>query len=112
MLTVITSKGNDKNSMLELRFGRAAWFCIFREETGETEFVKNMAASQESAGIRAARYIHELGAGKVISGDFGHKAAELLEAKRIQMVLLHGQGLTIGDIIDKLNKGLKKTSSK
>ena len=52
--------GNNLDSGFDLRFGCAGWFCILDEETGAT---------------------------RVISGDFGSKAKELLEKFNIQMVL-------------------------
>ena len=59
---------------------------IFREHLG--------------AGTKAVEMVVKLGAGKVISGDFGPKAKELLEKLNIQMVLLSDDSKSIADIID------------
>ena len=41
MKTVITSSGNELKSNFDLRFGRAAYFCIYDEESKETSFFQN-----------------------------------------------------------------------
>jgi predicted Fe-Mo cluster-binding NifX family protein len=46
----------------------------------------------------------DLGAGKVISGDFGPRARDLLERFHIQMVILPDDKQTIGQIIERLKQ--------
>ena len=103
MKTIITSTGNKLSSEFDLRFGRAAWFCLFDEETGKSEFHENKhSEAQSGAGSKASEFIIELGAEKVISGDFGPKAKDLLEKFKIQMVILDNENSTIKSIINKL----------
>lgn len=103
MKTIITSKGDKTTSLFDTRFGRAEWFCLFDEDSGKISFVENNSMeSVHGAGTRAVEQIVELGAGKVISGDFGPRAKELLEKFEIQMVVLQGEGRTIGEIIKKI----------
>ena len=103
MKTIITSRGDKTTSLFDPRFGRAEWFCLYDEETGDTEFVENRnRETVHGAGRRAVEQIVELGAGKVISGDFGPRAKELLDQFKIQMVILQGEGMTIADIIKKI----------
>jgi predicted Fe-Mo cluster-binding NifX family protein len=103
MKTVITSSGDNLNSSFDLRFGRAAWFCFLNEETGETRFeVNEYAESQGGAGTKASEKMIENGVTKVISGDFGPKAKELLEKFNIQMVVLQAEENTISEVIAKL----------
>jgi len=103
MKTVITSSGNHQKANFDLRFGRAAWFCIVNEATGKFSFMENdqMNASG-GAGTSAAEKMIELGIQKVISGDFGPKAKELLEKFNIQMVILPDDQQKIKEIIDRL----------
>ncbi|MEA3445892.1 MAG: NifB/NifX family molybdenum-iron cluster-binding protein [Bacteroidota bacterium] len=104
MKTVITSTGNSENSKFDLRFGRAAWFCLFDNESGKLEFHENLQANaQGGAGTKAAEKMVELSIGKVISGDFGPKAKDLLEKFKIQMVILQDDGITIREIVDKIS---------
>jgi predicted Fe-Mo cluster-binding NifX family protein len=91
------------DSAFDMRFGRAAWFCLYDKDSGKLEFYENHHAnSNHGAGTKAAEKMIELGVEKVISGDFGPKAKELLDKFNIQMVILQDDGLTIGKIIEKL----------
>ena len=88
MKTIISSTGNRTNSSFDLRFGRAEWFCLLDEESGKTRFIKNTHQdSSHGAGTKASETVIEQGATKVISGDFGPKAKELLDKFNIQMVI-------------------------
>ncbi|MBN2598208.1 dinitrogenase iron-molybdenum cofactor biosynthesis protein [Labilibaculum sp. A4] len=103
MKTIITSTGNQLNSIFDLRFGRAGWFCLYDDQSGEISFIENENInSQSGAGTKTVEKVVELGAQKVISGDFGPKAKELLEKFNIQMVLLQDDNSTVQHIIDKL----------
>ncbi len=102
MKMLITSTGNSLNSKLDLRFGRAAWFCVYNPETKESEFIENENINaQGGAGTRTAEKVAELGVKKVISGDFGPKAKSLLERFKIQMIILDESSKTIQEIINK-----------
>ena len=101
MKTLISSTGNKLDSGFDLRFGRAGWFCLLDEETGETSFYENENKdASHGAGTKAVEKVVELGATRVISGDFGPKAKELLEKFNIQMVLLSDDSKSIADIAD------------
>ena len=103
MKTLISSTGNNLDSGFDLRFGRAGWFCLLDEETGETSFYENdNKEASHGAGTKAVEKVIELGATKVISGDFGPKAKELLEKFNIQMVLLSDDSKSIADIVDSI----------
>ena len=103
MKTVITSSGNNLKSNFDLRFGRAAYFCIYDEESKETSFFQNEhAEAHGGAGTKASEKMIELGVQKVISGDFGPKAKDLLDKFKIQMVVIKDDNNTIVDIIDKI----------
>lgn len=103
MKTVITSTDKKTSATFDLRFGRAAWFCLYDDESGKTEFVENAHLNDgHGAGTKAAELMAELGATKVISGDFGPKAKDLLEKLNIQMVIIPSDQNTIADIINKL----------
>ncbi|WP_461629199.1 NifB/NifX family molybdenum-iron cluster-binding protein [Labilibaculum euxinus] len=103
MKTIITSTGNQLNSIFDLRFGRAGWFCLYDDQSGEISFIENENInSQSGAGTKTVEKVVELGAQKVISGDFGPKAKELLEKFNIQMVLLQDDNSTVQHIIDNL----------
>jgi len=103
MNTLISSTGNNLDAGFDLRFGRAGWFCLLNEKTGETTFYENEnKEASHGAGTKAVEKVVELGANRVISGDFGPKAKELLEKFNIQMVLLSDDSKSISDIIDSI----------
>jgi len=103
MKTIISSTGNHLDSGFDLRFGRAGWFCLLNEKTGEITFHENEHKdASHGAGTRVVEKVVELGATRVISGDFGPKAKELLEKFKIQMILLSDDSKSIADIVDSI----------
>ena len=103
MKTVITSSGDGLSSSFDMRFGRAEFFCIFDQEKGDTQFIANVNKDDSSgAGVKVAERMIELGVTKVVSGDFGPKAKDLLDKFNIQMVILQNAGLSIEDIVQKM----------
>lgn len=103
MKTIISSTGKDSASQFDLRFGRASWFCLLDETSGKTSYyINEYNEAPHGAGTRAAEKAIELGASKVISGDFGPKAKELLEKFNIQMVIISDDTYTINDIVQKI----------
>ena len=105
MKTMISSSGNKLSSSFDLRFGRAAWFCLLDEETGDTSFIENQQnEGSQGACSRVAKQVVELGAKRVISGDFGPRARTLLEKFNIQMVVLTDDNRTVNDVIKSIKK--------
>jgi predicted Fe-Mo cluster-binding NifX family protein len=103
MKMLITSTGNSLDSKLDLRFGRAAWFCVYNTESNKTEFLENENLNaQGGAGTKTAEKVAELGINRVVSGDFGPKAKSLLERFKIQMIIMNEDNKTIQEIIDKI----------
>ena len=103
MKTVITSLGNELTSAFDKRFGRAAYYCIYNDDTGESVFINNENINaNHGAGTKAVEKMVELKIDKIISGDFGPKAKDLLNKFDIQMVIIPDDGITIQDVINKL----------
>jgi len=103
MKIAITSEESNLQSKLDLRFGRAAWFCIYDTETQKTEFLINENINANGgAGTKAAEKMAELGVKQVITGDFGPKAKDLLDKFKIQMVILDNK-IKISELIEKIS---------
>ena len=101
--TVITSLGNELASQFDKRFGRAEWFCVFDSETKESSFIKNeFIDANHGAGTKAAELMFSLKADRVISGDFGPKAKELLEKLDIQMIAIQ-DSTSVQDVVERIN---------
>lgn len=104
MRIVITSEADSVSAPFDKRFGRTAWFCVYDDETKDSVFYSNENLNASNgAGTKAAERMVELAIDKVISGDFGPKAKELLDKFNVQMVIIQDDGLTVQDVINKLN---------
>jgi len=105
MKTIITSTGDKLTSKFDLRFGRAAWFCVYDHDENTTNFIPNsFKDTNGGAGTKTSEMVAELRADQVISGDFGPKAKTLLEKFKIRMIILDETKLSVQDIIDKISK--------
>jgi predicted Fe-Mo cluster-binding NifX family protein len=104
MKILITSQGENLDSLFDLRFGRGKYFCIYDDETKKSDFIENKNANaMGGAGTKTSEQIIELGVQKVISGDFGPKAKDLLVKFGVQMVIIKDTDKTIGEIINSLS---------
>ncbi|NOU58543.1 NifB/NifX family molybdenum-iron cluster-binding protein [Marinifilum caeruleilacunae] len=101
MKTIITSSGKGEDQLFDLRFGRAAWFCLYDDTTDLMDFFENKHIDAPSgAGAKVVEELIEMGVNKVISGDFGPKAKDLLEKFNIQMVILKDDHKSIKEIVE------------
>jgi len=101
--TIITSTGNSLDSIFDRRFGRAEWFCVFDDINKNAEFVKNASTSSgHGAGTSAAETVAGMGVSRVISGDFGPKARDILEKLGIQMVIIDDEDSSVGEILERI----------
>jgi predicted Fe-Mo cluster-binding NifX family protein len=100
MKTIITSTENQIEAPLDLRFGRCSWFCLYDHDTAQAEFIKNeFSDARGGAGTKVAELMLNLGADRIISGDFGPKAKELLDKFKIQLIKMDDDHKTIREII-------------
>lgn len=88
MRIAITSSEPDLDAPFDPRFGRAAYFIVFDEETGTWQSYTNPAVDAPGgAGVQAAQFIANQDVAAVISGDFGPKAYRALSAAGLAMYL-------------------------
>jgi len=103
MKTVITASAPDVDSNMDPRFGRGAYFCLYNDENQQITFVKNkFKDAQGGAGTKVSEMILSMGVTRVISGDFGPKAKEMLDKFKVQLVKMQDDQKTIKDIISSL----------
>lgn len=103
MKIVISSEGNSLTSKIDMRFGRAKWFCVYNSENGKTDFVENENIdAQGGAGTKTAELMAELEAKEVYSGHFGPKAESLLKKLNIDMKTFANENQTIQQVINNL----------
>ena len=82
----IEQGGDGLDALMDERFGRAPRFLVVDRGSGEVlEVIDNAAASAaHGAGTAATAMMRSHGVGAVISGRFGPKALQALEALKIE----------------------------
>ncbi len=104
--------GRDLQAAVCPTFGRAPRFLVTDLETGETTVVENTAASgAHGAGSGAAGLLVRLGVNAVLSGRFGPKAFDALEAARIEM-FVSTSDVNAATAIERFRAGLLKKASR
>lgn len=89
MKLALSSKGEDLNSSLDERFGRAKQFIIYdldKDSYTSISNKQNLNASQ-GAGIQSAQNIINAGADVIITGNVGPNAFKTLQAAGIDIYL-------------------------
>jgi len=110
MKVIVTAQGEDLQSSVDPRFGRAKWFILVDTDTGEFKAVDNteIMSASHGAGPQAAQKIVSLGAKAVITGHCGPNAFRALQAGGIQVVT--GAVGTVQEAVEQFKKGeLKDT---
>lgn len=86
MKVAVSATGNTLESIMDQRFGRAAYFLIADPETMRFEAIDNQAtASAGGAGITAAQTLADKGVEAVITGNVGPNAMNVLKAAGISI---------------------------
>lgn len=89
MKVAISATGNDLNSTVDPRLGRARYFIIADSESGQLVSVIDNQKSLDlahGAGINAATKIAEAGAEVLLTGRVGPKAEAVLKSAGIRIV--------------------------
>lgn len=104
MKVCISSKGNTIQSVIDPRFGRAAYFIIADIETMEVELIENSAStSGGGAGITSGQLMVDKGVTAVITGNVGPNAMNVLSAANIEVY--RGDLISVEENIKKFKKG-------
>lgn len=89
----ITSSGRDPVSPLEVRFGRAPYIILYREDTCEYQCFPNPGLEAPGgAGIKAAQFIVDQGVEVLITGRVGPNAGGVLEEAGIKVYTSEERG--------------------
>ncbi|HRU04966.1 MAG TPA: NifB/NifX family molybdenum-iron cluster-binding protein [Candidatus Brocadiia bacterium] len=105
MKVVISAQGPEMDSLVDPRFGRAAWFLCVDTETGSREAARNEQNlnAVQGAGIQSAQNAANLGAEAVLTGHCGPKAFRVLKAAGIKVYV--GVEGTVAEALEKLRAG-------
>ena len=105
MKIAITASGNTVKSVMDQRFGRCPFFCIYDNESKEYTIHENPACeAQSGAGPMAVQFLAKLEVNKVVAAEFGGKVKSVLEDLKIQMVLMKQEDRSMEEIVALLNK--------
>jgi predicted Fe-Mo cluster-binding NifX family protein len=105
MKIAVTSMGENLDSFIDSRFGRASYFIIVDPETMEYEVVENIQNLNlpQGAGIQAGKTIADQKVDVLITGNCGPKAFKLLQSAKIQTIV--GAEGKVSDAITKYKNG-------
>lgn len=106
MKICISSKGNSMNSMMDPRFGRAAYFVIVDTDTMASEIIENSAAaSGGGAGITSGQLMSDKGIEALITGNVGPNAMNVLKAANIE-IYSGSSSKSVEENVDAFKKGI------
>lgn len=89
MKLLITATAPNLDAAVDPRFGRAPWFLVIDEETGQLlEAIDNKVGvdAAQGAGIAAASMVAEKGINKIYTGRLGPKAMAVIEQAGIEVI--------------------------
>lgn len=105
MKICISSKGNSMDSIMDPRFGRAAYFVIADTNSMESEIIENSAAaSGGGAGVTSGQLMSDKGVEALITGNVGPNAMNVLKAADIE--IYSGESRSVEENIEAFKKGL------
>lgn len=86
MKIALPLQDNNENSLVDIRFGRAAYFGIFDDSNQAWEFVSNSQNTQaaQGAGIQAAQHVINADANILIAANVGPKAILALQSAGLE----------------------------
>jgi predicted Fe-Mo cluster-binding NifX family protein len=85
MKIAVTSTGENLESKVDPRFGRAAFFLIGDTETMDFVAIENENATGGAAGIGSAKRVIDEGAEAVLTGHCGPNAQRALDAAGVKL---------------------------
>lgn len=101
----ITATGPDLTANVDPRFGRAAYFLIFNQDTLDYNAIENSQnlSLPQGAGIQAGKTIIDNNVDILITGNCGPKAFDVLQKAGIR-VIVHAAG-AVKDVIHQYKNG-------
>ena len=107
MKIAISSQGKEENSLMDSRFGRCEYFCIYDIENDGFKVIENTAInSNAGAGIEAANLVLKENIDAIVTGNIGPHANEVL--KRSNIKIFTSDVKKISDIINEYKENKLK----
>lgn len=104
MRTAIASQSSVASAPIDRHFGKCDSFFIFDDESGRIETIENPGKRLKSCpgGVIVDKLV-QLKVNRVIAGDFGTNVQQILNHRRIQMVIHPDTRITVGEILGQLS---------
>lgn len=111
MKIAISAAGGSPDSPMDARFGRAGYFQIFDDETGEYKVIDNTTGrdAMQGAGVQAGELVASQGVSVLITGHCGPKAFRVLNAAGVKVMLCGGG--TVESAVDEYKSGALKEAA-
>ena len=110
MKVVVSASGDTLDSSVDPRFGRCAYFVFVDTESLEFEaFPNDSAMASGGAGIQAAQFVANKGAGAAITGNVGPNASMTLDSAGVPVFL--GATGTVRDAVEMYKGGQLQSAS-
>ncbi len=107
MKIAISSQGKEENSLMDSRFGRCEYFCIYDIENDGFKVIENTAInSNAGAGIEAANLVLKESIDAVVTGNIGPHANEVFKKSNIK--IFTSDVKRISDIINEYKRNKLK----
>lgn len=104
MKIAISATGKDKDSLLDMRFGRCEYFQIHDTESGEVKIIENEGLnSSGGAGIAASNQLLDEKVEVIITGNLGPNAFGIIEKAGIKAYMCGN--IAIDSVLEKYNNG-------
>lgn len=110
MKIAFSSKGENMESKIDPRFGRAEYLVVYDEETGDTSCFNNSSITgvAHGAGPQTAQKLGEMGAQVLITGNGpGGNAKAVLDQTKIK-VFAGADGMTLQEAYDAYKQNVLK----
>ncbi len=101
-MIAISVTSRRKNAIMDLRFGRAPFFCLY--DGKDISFIENPFCEDEhDIAPRLVNLLHQKNVKKIITGEIGPKAKMALEKNQIQIIILSEDRISLQGILKKIN---------
>lgn len=103
MKIAVTAVADSLTAEMDPRFGRARWIALVDLESGDAEFLDNLAGVEAAggAGVATANMVLGTGAEVLVTGHVGPKAAQAL-GDRIKII--ESPGGTVEAAVERVRK--------
>ena len=101
MIVAIPASGKNTEALIDERFGRCLFFCLYNTEIKQNVFIENNKRDASGGlGPQVAEFLAENGVNEVWSVEVGPKAQDVLNKLNIRTKLVNA-GQTVQQLINK-----------